>query len=285
MGELGTLKETLEAILKRGKCFGIGLGLLPDDVDDNLTEEDRAYLNNWIEGYADDPIWTKIFAATRLYGPIGAQKRSYSSFVCNALHVNRISESMRSGDDPVLVRRRSQRNETLDMADKADALARYLHTLEDYSGLVDHFQRFLRPLPELVELNQQLAEFLRSHAGKEPTPTTVPIRQDRRQGRSGLRKRRVFICQMSETLVESVYSEEPLSGFTHVQAVAAFARIAFPEVGEEEVRKTLAPTTREGRRNRSRTRQAGAPTSAPTVFNAPVEPRPQATGFAHSDEQ
>jgi hypothetical protein len=271
--------------LKRGKCFGIGVGLLPNDVDDNLTEEDRAYLNNWIEGYADDPIWEKIFAATRLYGPIGAQNRSYSSFVCSALYVNRISESLRSGDDPILERRRSQRNETLNMAYKADALARYLHTLEDYSGLVDHFQRHLRPLSELVELNRQLAEFLRSHAGKEPTPTTVPMRQDRRQGRSGLRKRRAFICLMSETLEQSVYSEEPLSGFTHLQAVAAFARIALPEVGEEEVRKTLAPTTRKGRRNRARTSQTKASTSAPVAFDAPVAPRRQATGFAHSNKQ
>jgi hypothetical protein len=122
--------------------------------------------------------------------------------------------------------------------------------LEKYPGLVDYFQRRLRPLPELVELHQQLAEFGRSRAGTEPTPTAAPMRQDKRQGRSGLRKRRVFIYQMSETLEQSVYSKESLSGFTHVEAVAAFARIGFPEVGKESVRKTLAPTTREGRRSR-----------------------------------
>jgi hypothetical protein len=194
MGEPSTLKETLKAILKRGSYPYIGVGLLPDGVDDNLTAQDRAYLNNWIEGYADDPIWEKILAATRLYGRKGAQKRSNSSFIQPALSVNRMSESMRFGEDPILERQRSQRNETLDMADQADTLARYCHMLEKYPGLVAQFQRFMRPLPEFVELNQRLAEFLRSHAGEEPTPTAAPMRQDRRQGRSGLRKRRAFIC-------------------------------------------------------------------------------------------
>jgi hypothetical protein len=42
---------------------------------------------------------------------------------------------------------------------------------------------------------------------------------------------------------------------------AAFARIAFPEVNEETVRKTLAPTTRKGRRDRVRALDKRKPVS------------------------
>jgi hypothetical protein len=138
--------------------------------------------------------------------------------------------------------------ELLELADKADALAAYYRQQEDQE-IVAFYAKSFRPVRELNEPHQKEAKFFRRRAGEEPKPTVVPIRQDRRQGRSGLRKRRAFICLMSKELDRALWGHKVID-LTDVEAVVAFTRIIFPEVSAEVVRKTLQPTTREGRRQK-----------------------------------
>jgi hypothetical protein len=162
------------------------------------------------------------------------------------LKINRLAESVRSGTDPILELRQKQRQELFELADKADVLATHYRQQEDQE-IVSYYAEFFRPMHELKELHQKEAKFFRRRAGEEPKPTVVPIRQDRRQGRTGLRMRRAFICLMSTELDPALWGHKVVD-LTDVDAVVAFTRIIFPEVNAEVVRKTLQPTTREGRR-------------------------------------
>jgi hypothetical protein len=126
----------------------------------------------------------------------------------------------------------------------AEALANHLRGLDEattawYGGLV--------PIRDLVKLHQKEAEILPERAGKEPQPTVPEIRQNRRGTRCGLRARRAFIHLMAEE-IDLWTQSNVLTDFDRIGAIVAFTRIGFPEVDADVVRKTLEPTTREGRR-------------------------------------
>jgi hypothetical protein len=105
----------------------------------------------------------------------------------------------------------------------------------------------LLPISDLVKLHQKEADILRERAGEEPQPTVPVIRQNRRGTHCGLRARRAFIDLMAEEIDLWTQGNAPV-GFDRVEAIVAFTRIGFPEADADVVRKTLEPTTREGRR-------------------------------------
>jgi hypothetical protein len=127
----------------------------------------------------------------------------------------------------------------------AEALATYFSQLDEESAA--WYNEFVHPVKEMVRLHRKQAKAFRERAGDEPKRTMPVIRQDRGRGQSGLRVRRAFIGLIAAELDRLIYGEAAV-GFSRVGAIVAFARIKFPEVDADVVRKTLEPTTREGRR-------------------------------------
>lgn len=237
-----TTKNKLVAILK-GDTF----------KREKLDAADRAFLKTWADHCADDPIWEEIVADARKldYWPPASL---HSTVIWFALQARRIAVSVKGGYDPFVRERQKQRAELLALAEKADDLARYFHDVEKHPGIAMFFQRFLE-LPatpeqeavprveppfmrarQLRELHEREAKLLRERANKVPKPTTFISRE-----RS---KRHVtaFIHLMTD------YMEE-ICGKRHRHAVALLANIVAPDqVSDEDVRKTLRPSTRGGRR-------------------------------------
>ncbi len=142
----------------------------------------------------------------------------------------------------------------LALAEKAADLARYYQWAEKYSGIAMGIQQVLElpVLPEqaavpryeppylrvqqLRELHEREAQFLRQSAGRPPKPTTFISRE------KGKRHITAFIHLMTSYM-------DSICGKGYRRAVAMRASMAFNcLVDEEDVRKSLKPTTREGRR-------------------------------------
>jgi hypothetical protein len=240
------MKKRLVAILKGGAFEG-----------DKLDAADRAYLRRWVDNCAHDPIWEKIVADARAHG-LWPSKTIHSTVIWYALEARRIAEGVKSGDDSILRERQKQRDELLALAEKADDLARYFQETEKYSGIAMFFQRFLvlpvQPEQEAVprveppflrvqqlrELHQREAQLLRQRAGRVPKPTTFISREQSK------RHVTAFIHLMTN------YMDE-ICGKQHRRAVALLASMAFKdEVDDEDVRKTMNPSTRKGRRSKIR---------------------------------
>jgi hypothetical protein len=239
MSQTPSLLETINAMLTRNTVPSIGGRWVDRKKEEEATPVDRAFLESWRK-HVDDPIWSKTLATVRIYFP----HETYAWIVVKGLRVNRLAEGMRSGDW-FFERRQKERQELLDQAGMAEALATYFSRLDEES--VAWFDEFLHPVQTLVKLHLREAKLLRERAGDEPKPTVPAARQDRRGGEAGLRVRRAFIGLIAEDL-DRLIPREVAGGFNHLAAIVAFARIKFPEVDADVVRKTLEPTTREGRR-------------------------------------
>ena len=244
------MKNELVAVLK-GDMFG----------DDKLDAADRAYLRRWADDYADDPIWEEIVADARAYGR-WPDDLMHSTVIWYALQARRFAESVKAGDDPIIRKEQEQRAELLALAEKADDLARHYQETEKYSGIAMFFQRFLvlPVLPEqqavphfeppflrvqqLRELHEREAQLLRQMAGTAPKPMTFISRE------KGKRHITAFIHLMTDYMDEICRKQ-------HRRAVAMLASMAFNcLVDNEDVRKTLEPTTKEGRRRKIRALKA-----------------------------
>ena len=246
MTEASSLRDLIVRVLEHGRVSLLGLGLLEDSKEDNkLTETDRAFLTRWL-AVADDPIWPVIVAGVGQPGPW--LHYTFSFLVRFALKINRKAESGRFGGDSVFEAQQKRRREQLDLAAYADKLAQHFREQAKISDLVTQYENEYRPLSELIALNDSQAQLLRKMAGPAPKPTIRGGRQDRRKGRTGLRKRRLFISSMSDCLT-SFYDQKVDDPF-HIESLAAFARIEFPDIRNVTIRQALEPTTREGRRQK-----------------------------------
>jgi hypothetical protein len=239
MSQTPSLLETINAMLTRNTVPSIGGRWVDHKKEEEATPVDRAFLESW-RNHVGDPIWSKTLTALQTLVP----HETYAWIVVKGLRVNRLAEGMRSGDW-FFERRQMERQELLDRADMAEALATYFSQLDGESAA--WFDEFLHPVQTLVKLHLREAKLLRERAGDEPKPTVPAARQDRRKGEAGLRVRRAFISLMAEDLDRWI-RREAAGGFSHLEAIVAFARIKFPQVDADVVRKTLEPTTRAGRR-------------------------------------
>jgi hypothetical protein len=266
MSQIPSLLETIDAMLACNKVPGIGGRWKELKKEEDATHADRAFLES-CRDCVDNPIWSKILAAMNRYFFVF----TYRCIVAEALRANRKVEGVSSGVDCFLERERKRREQHLESGHLAEALAKCLNELDEDAAA--WLQDVLAPVGDLVKLHLKEAEFFRQLAGNEPEPTVPLTRQDRRGQRSGLRVRHAFIHLMAE-LVDWIIGSDTAVGFTRVEAIVAFARIKFPEADAEIVRKTLAPTTRTGRRQSHQARaqaQAGSklavqnlvPTTAP----------------------
>jgi hypothetical protein len=242
-----TLRDAICRALQRGSVFGIGIGLLEDDNEDNkLTETDRAFLNKWL-ACADHGIWLEILGTD--HPPEVFPDYTFRSLVRFALRSNREAEAGRSGKDAILDVQEERHRKLLDLADKAAELAHFSRQQSKSLHLRETYEKEVGPLRELIVLHDALERFLRKSAGAMPKPTTImPPRQDRRNGRTGLRKRRLFITRMSDCLTK--FYDQKVDHPFHVDSLVAFTRIEFPDVTYAAMQKLLEPTTREGRRQR-----------------------------------
>jgi hypothetical protein len=242
MSQTPSLLETIDAMLSRNKVPSIGGRWMDLKKEEDATPVDRAFLESW-RNHVDDPIWSRTLSAVQTFLPY----ETYGWIVVKALRVNRLAEGARSGVDLDLEQRRKEHLELLEKADQAEALANYFSGLDAETAA--WYDEFLHPTRELVKLRQKESSILRKRAGADPEPTVPMIRQDRRGGQSGLRVRHAFIHLIAEEFLCFI-SAKAAVGFNHVEAIVAFTRIRFPEADAEVVRKTLEPTTREGRRQR-----------------------------------
>jgi folylpolyglutamate synthase/dihydropteroate synthase len=150
----------------------------------------------------------------------------------------------------------------LALAEKAEDLARYYREAEKYPGIAAFFQQFLvlpvtaeqEAVPRIessllrVQQMQKLhldeARLLRQRARREPKPVTFISREKNK------RSTNAFIHLMTELIDQHC-------GKRHNRAVAMLASMAFDRpLDNEDVRKALAPSTKEGRRRRIRTPDA-----------------------------
>jgi hypothetical protein len=236
------MKSEIVAILNGDKSVG-----------EQLDASDLTYLRRWANNCADNKIWEEVIADARAYG-LWPHDSLYESLIWYAISARRYAESVKAGDDPFLRERQNQRAELLSLAQKADDLAFYFQEAEKYSGVANFFHRFLvLPLtPEqervrriepsvlrvqqLQNIHRQEAQLLRQRAAREPKPTTFISRKKAK------RHITAFIHLMTNHMNE-------FCGKQHRHAVALLASMAFNSlVDEEDVRKSLAPSTKKGRK-------------------------------------
>jgi hypothetical protein len=272
-----SLRGTILRVLERGRLFGLGIGLFEDiDKDDTLTETDRAFLTRWLDS-ADDAIWLGIIDTGRPADVFPHYTFPY--LVRFALRINRRAESGRFGGDVVFEAQRQRHRRLLDLADKAAELANFFRVQARSSYLLKEYEKELRSLPELIANHDALDRFLRKSAGPAPKPTVIPPRQDRRKGRTGLRKRRLFITLMSDCL--TMFYDQKADDRSHIASLTAFARIECPDVKLATIEKALEPTTRDGRRQK---REPGVPRRRgdPDLASVGVLARMLPTGGLHA---
>jgi hypothetical protein len=247
MAKVSTLRDVILRFLERGEVLRLGLGLIEDAAaDDKLTDIDRGFLTKWL-AFADAPIWSQIVAGAG-DSPDLFSHNTFPFLVRFALRANRAAESGRFGGDLVLQARRKRREARLEYAECARRLVQYLWPRRRNEQIAARFKDGYCPLDELIPCLEAAVNVLEKMAGPPPTTAIAPPRQDRRQGRTGLRKRRLFITSMSGVL--TTYYDQDVNDPYHIESVAAFTRIEFPDIKSVTVRQALEPTTREGRRQR-----------------------------------
>jgi hypothetical protein len=239
MSQTPSLSEAIEALLASNKVPSIGGEYVNHQKREDATAVARAFLESW-RNRADDPIWWRTLATIRTYY---RRYTPYEWMVARVLRVNRRAEGARAGIDIVFQQRQNERRELLDLAGMAEALANHLGGLDEETAA---WYVGLPPIRDLVKLHQKEADILRERAGKEPQPTVPVIRQNRRGTHCGLRARRAFIDLIAKE-IDLWTQGNVLVGFDRIGAIVAFTRIGFPEADADVVRKTLEPTTREGR--------------------------------------
>jgi hypothetical protein len=240
----------------------------------DLDDLDRAYLTRWIDRHspADEHVWELIAIEARqcdAYEPTWI----YRAAVFYALEARRYasSESVRAGYDPGQRAQQQRRERLLELAGKADELARYFREAENYSGIANFFLEKIPELPALPEqvttlstgvgqvgvlnsnrcvkqlsdLHEREAQLLRQLAGKEPEPVTriSPQRAKREQV--------AFEVLMATHMRE--WCRRLRS--PHYSAIAEMASAAFPDrtITPDDVRKACGDTTRQDRHRGSGT--------------------------------
>jgi hypothetical protein len=214
MAELPTLKDTILRVLKSGRVFGVGRGLLEDpEADNNLTDTDRAFLMKWLP-LAEDRRWQEIVVGAG-HPPAVYPHYTFPFLVRFALRVNREAESARFGKDLILEARRQRHRERLEHAECALKLARYLRLRKENQEVAAWFGDETSFLGDLIASLEAAANVLAQMAGSPPTKAKVLPRQDRKGERTGLRKRRLFITSMSYIL--TTYYDQKADDFFHVE--------------------------------------------------------------------
>ena len=256
MAKVSTLRDVILRFLERGELLKLGLGLLEDAAaDDKLTDIDRAFLTKWL-ALADDPIWPEIVSGADHMPPLDPPY-TFPILVRYALRANRAAESGRFGGDLVLEARRKRHQQRLEYAECARGLANYLRPRRRNEEIAARFKVGYCPLDELIPCLEAAVSVLEEMAGPPPTTAITPPRQDRRRGRTGLRKRRLFITSMSDVLTR--YYDQNVNDPYHLESLVAFARIEFPDVTSVTIRQVLEPTTREGRRQQRELNKSNDP--------------------------
>jgi hypothetical protein len=172
MSQTPSLLETINAMLTRNMVPSIGGRWVDCRKEEEATPVDRAFLESW-RNHVDDPIWSKTLAAVRRLLPF----ETYAWIVVKGLRVNRLAEGMRSGDS-FLEQQRKHRQECLDLADKAEELAKYFGQVDTETAA--WFKDELAPASTLAQQHLKEAEILRKIGGDEPKPTVPAVRQGRR---------------------------------------------------------------------------------------------------------
>jgi hypothetical protein len=239
---------------------------------EKLDNRDREHLERWLNDYTKyrehELVWKQIVDDARTHGISVPQERGaiFRELIWCALEARRTAEQVADGNDPEWQHSQRHRTYLIDLATKADELARYCREeIEQYSGIgVKFCERVLRPLVMqslhplpgrampvyelrvtgrlLRELHENEATLLRGLARQEPAaPTTVVSRQSGGKGRHPRsRPLKAFINCMTSHL--RGLCGTGVDGKPHRDVIALLTHIAFLDadvVDKEYVRKAL----------------------------------------------
>jgi len=235
------MKATLVEALKSGQLLG-----------NDLASTERSFLKRWTAGWADETIWEKIIADACARGS-WEKTTLHSQLIWYALEAKRVATRVKSGVDPVFLEEQQQRAELLELADKADDLARYFKEVEKYSGIAMFFHSNLKlpVMPEqeavrreesgflrvrqLQKLHRVEARLLRKRADRVPKKHTFVSREE------GSREVNAFIHSMAMFMKD-------FCGKPHRPAIATLTNIAFRlAFDSNDVHKALESSTRKAR--------------------------------------
>jgi hypothetical protein len=210
-----------------------------EDVEktDDLSPADCAQLREWAK-WINDPVWGRVAVSAEAYNPRLVPRGSvFRTIIRYALTARRVADAADSGRDLFLEENEQWRRKLLELADKADELARFYQEVEQYSGIASSYQTALMPVGELKQLHEQEAQLLRQHAGKEHRPTVRVSRRKR------FRKQAAFSIFMVEQL--RLHCGRP-----HYAAVEMMFNIAYPTADVvKDVRSFTRPTKRATRKS------------------------------------
>ena len=181
------------------------------------SEQDKLHLKEMLKSEAaDDYIPDQIVA-----DPI-----TRCDIVSYALDARRHAEAAAEGRDPAREQRQHQRLELSNLAQKAEDLAAYFKSVEQYPGIAEKYERFLLPLRSLWMFHKYEAELLRPHPLTEPEPTTFISRQTgggkRKKKRARSRLYNAFVVFMVMRMKDEF--SKPYYG-----VVATLTNMVFPE--------------------------------------------------------
>jgi hypothetical protein len=280
------LKTELLALLKGSGRFARVWEELDDDdtFPRRLDDDDRALLKRWVNDWTQpehEVLWQEIEAGARKLGNQLTAADIFLDLIWYTVTAWQIAKGVESGDDPIDRQRQKRREYLLDLADKADALAKYYRGKAEY--LLHDANELLMPVlkgaeirlvrPEITpnsappvysfrvfqhlirELHERQAEMLRRQAGWEPVSTTVISRKSER------RVLKAFLHTITNSLNDLCGTHA--DGSPHREVIAVLANISFPDenVTSEDVCTLLTGHRAKdaaGQRSTSRLRHGSA---------------------------
>jgi hypothetical protein len=256
------LKNELLAVLK-------GSGQLAQHVEWNHA--DRALLKRWADDWIDNPeyasLWGIIEADARKLGGWRTNAGIFQELIWYTVTAWQIAKGVESGNDPIERERQKRREDLLDLANAADALAKYYRDNAEFPLLLGAQEllmpllkgveiRLLRPVSEpnspppvysfrvfqhlVPELYERQAEMLRRRAGWGSVSTTVISNKSER------RVLKAFVHKITESLGELCGTQS--DGKPHRRIIAMLANICFfpDETDDENVRTMLTDRRAKG---------------------------------------
>jgi hypothetical protein len=126
MSQTPFLRETIEAMLARNRVTKIEGRVWIVGEEDQATAADRAFLEAWRK-QADDPIWSRTVALVQAELP-GRRAARWIAMI--ALRTNRWADGVGAGVDSFFDLARENHRKHLELADYAEALAKYIGGLD-----------------------------------------------------------------------------------------------------------------------------------------------------------
>lgn len=183
----------------------------------STRNDDKKHIRKWLNTEsAEDYVPHEIVA-----DPI-----TRCDIIAYALDAVRYALAAADGRDLAREQKQEERARLSSLAQKAEDLAAYFRSVEQYPGLAERYERSLLPPRSLSMLHKCEAELLRPHPFTEPPPTTFISRQT---GGGKTKKKRERSRVYSAFIVFMVMRMKEEFGRPYYGVVASLTNMAFPE--------------------------------------------------------